>query len=909
MTKPLKQSVLKNLKERLSQKFGFSFVSNFSKDDSEMEPRKGSAMCIDRFSSVLPYAHFDEHDNLCAIAGPSFNNFEGLGYVIEINPQTGTSPVMAKSLMHLFGHGVPENTGIQVSLFASPFIKPLTDLITASNVQPQETDDGKRLEQIRLMHAVSESRARFLQKGSFQNPHPQMNSRIRNFRCWVSVIIPAYDPFDAAVRESVRSIRESHIALLNQWHLEPWCWNEAVLINTLSQLLNPHKFLDESWFPGTHDRYAEPRTQIVKNDTRIDIRENEILFHSLDSDARISAVSMSVRGYPKEFPLHKINGLTGSPKGSGASYPCPYLITTLVSVPNFESSKAAAQLKSARAEQISTTEISKFIPVLSKEAEDWRLANEAFEGGGGLVRMSNQILLFPEPQQKRQAIETARAIFHEVGMELIVDDFMQLQGLLGSLPMTAGPLLTADIKLAQRSSTKTAANAANMLPIIADWKGTPALPGRQTPTPVINLISRRGQILSVNPFANLNGNYNGAVIGASGSGKSVFLNELATGNLRTGGRVWIIDDGRSYEKLSSILGGQYIDFSDKPHDDGSYDCLNPFSLIEDIDKDLSFLLPVIAQMVSPSCPLDDLQISHLAVHFRYVWESARQAGTLPTVTDLSESLIHNGRIGGSKPRPNDSQWRLFYDSLNHEEQNRLNDPRVSDMGVQLTPFCRGGAYGTFFDGPANIRFDNKFVVLELEQLKSKKQLQSVILMLLMCLIDNEMKHGPRHEAKLVIIDEAWDLMGEGHSGKFIEEGYRRARKYKGSFFTATQSPSDYWKSETARAALENSDCLFILRQKSEALEQLKRKGQLAIDTAQLSMLESLTTVAGVYSEVFVRIGDQPPSVNRLLLDPYSLLMTSSHPNDIEAINFYRNRGFSTHEAIEKVLLDRQISKQ
>ncbi|WP_286314044.1 hypothetical protein, partial [Turicimonas muris] len=88
------------------------------------------------------------------------------------------------------------------------------------------------------------------------------------------------------------------------------------------------------------------------------------------------------------------------------------------------------------------------------------------------------------------------------------------------------------------------------------------------------------------------------------------------------------------------------------------------------------------------------------------------------------------------------------------------------------------------------------------------------------------------------------------------------------------------------------------------LEQLKRKGHIAMDDHQIQMLESLTTVAGAYSEVFIRIGDQPPSVNRLLLDPYSQLMTSTHPNDIEAINHYLQQGLSMHQAIEFVLKDR-----
>ena len=62
-------------------------------------------------------------------------------------------------------------------------------------------------------------------------------------------------------------------------------------------------------------------------------------------------------------------------------------------------------------------------------------------------------------------------------------------------------------------------------------------------------------------------------------------------------------------------------------------------------------------------------------------------------------------------------------------------------------------------------FDNHFIVLGLEQLNTKKSLQAVVLMLLMYLIDVEMRRGERSQPKLVIIDEAWDLMVRGHSSK------------------------------------------------------------------------------------------------------------------------------------------------
>jgi conjugal transfer ATP-binding protein TraC len=136
-------------------------------------------------------------------------------------------------------------------------------------------------------------------------------------------------------------------------------------------------------------------------------------------------------------------------------------------------------------------------------------------------------------------------------------------------------------------------------------------------------------------------------------------------------------------------------------------------------------------------------------------------------------------------------------------------------------------------------------VLELEELKAKKDLQTVVLLIVMYRITREM-YFSRDRKKIVIIDEAWDLLSGGATAEFIEAGYRRARKYKGAFMSATQGVDDYYRNPAAKAALDNSDWMFLLRQKPESIEMMDKLGQLTMDDAMKRLLQSLRTEHGAY---------------------------------------------------------------
>ena len=55
-------------------------------------------------------------------------------------------------------------------------------------------------------------------------------------------------------------------------------------------------------------------------------------------------------------------------------------------------------------------------------------------------------------------------------------------------------------------------------------------------------------------------NYNAVIAAQSGSGKSFFANDLIYAYLASGAQIWVIDIGRSYQKLADILGGEFMEF-------------------------------------------------------------------------------------------------------------------------------------------------------------------------------------------------------------------------------------------------------------------------------------------------------------------------------------------------------------
>jgi conjugal transfer ATP-binding protein TraC len=840
------------------------------------------------FSQLLPYIAWIEAQRLFVLEGDEPGVTEGLGFAIEMWPQTGASEEVTNLLMTIFNQ-LPTGTCIQWSLLASPLIENHLDSYVACRPDPANAENQEEVERRILYRSLAQRQARHFADGAHVSLVSHQPYLLRDFRLVMSVVIPSSTFDDPALLKQIVFTREMIVTTLKTYHQFMREWVPEDLINWCAVLLNLQDTFakrDAPWINYDGDRPI--KEQIVHPNTVIRAHEDGLFFGLPQRGDEFVAKCMTVRSYPKAYSLHAMGNLIGDYLQPTIAYNCPFLIACGIEIQDYQKTREITQIKSARATQKADSRMARFLPDLVKQKDDWDIAQNAFSEGHGTVRMYHQIVLFDRPDQIAKSAQSAQSVFRKAGFELVEDTYMQLQAFLSALPLSLTPSLAKDISTAQRMVTKTAVNAVNLAPLVGEWHGIGDT--------IVPLAGRRGQIMFIDLFGNVTGNYNAVVCGKSGSGKSVLLNLLTLSYLGIGARVWIIDIGRSFAKLCDQVGGQYIEMS-KAADIR----LNPFSMVINIDEDIEMLTALFCHMCSPSATLTDHLKSILKAHLTDIWYTHGRAAT---VDHVQYSLVNNCEMGGPNPLQNDPVWLEKVRNMPYEERRNYCDPRVRDLGMSLFPYTSVGNFGKYFTGEANIDFDNALVVLELEELAQITELRTIIMFLVMYKITQAMYLMPRDQPKLCIIDEAWQLLAGGASGDFVESGYRRARKYGGAFLTATQSMQDYDISVASKAALTNADWIFLLGQKPESVQALIEQKKILVDDYMQKLLLSVHTEQGRFSEVFISAGDMGKGIGRILLDPYSLLMASSKAEDFEAVKRYREVGYSLPQALEAVLADR-----
>ena len=787
-----------------------------------------------RLAELLPYERWDPEHQVCINADGSY------GFVLEVAPATGMDRARLDVLSGLLTQGLKTGACLQILLYASPAIRPgLRSWQQARAKAPYD--------------ALALRRTQYLGNAGWRSllqDHPFL---LRDFRLFICLMYPPARGIanPAEEYESLLQAREAVRGILESASLSSRVLDGDGFVNLLDTLLNP---ADER--PALHWQEGELLSeQVVDGDSILFVgRDGLGLSHGAK---HVTVQPYSVRLYPSQWAGWQMADLIGDLFTNNLRLPCPFLHVLSVLMPDQAGVQGRSQVQAMRATQMADSPVGRFMPIWRERRDDWQLVARLSGSGHRMLRAWSQLVLFTEQGNEKFCEQRLLALYESHGWLLRRDRFVALHAFLSALPLANSAGLQRESDTLFRRRTMLSWSAVNVAPWTAEWKGTN--------TPLLMLIGRRGQIMYLDPFDNDQGNYNIAVAAASGAGKSFLTQELLISLLGTGGRAWVIDSGRSYERLCRLVNGSYIDFT--PDQQLS---LNPFSGLRDMEAELPLLKTLLAHMAAFRQPLNSLQLSHLE---RAIKSACSAHGAAATITTVAAELL------------------------------AVQEDSAAQVGRMLYPYTREGLYGRWFEGPSNVLLDNDLVVLELGALDDKLDLQQVILMLLILRINREMYHGDRGRRKLCIIDEAWRLMTHGDAGKFIETGYRTARKYGSAYMTVTQGIDDYYQSPTARAALQNSDWVLLLRQKAESLIRVRNEGQLHLDDARLQLLTSLETRQGKYSELAVIAPGGGMAVGRLVVDPFSEKLYSTRAEECVTLEQYMQQGCSLVEAIERLVAE------
>jgi conjugal transfer ATP-binding protein TraC len=302
-------------------------------------------------------------------------------------------------------------------------------------------------------------------------------------------------------------------------------------------------------------------------------------------------------------------------------------------------------------------------------------------------------------------------------------------------------------------------------------------------------------------------NGNAVVFAKSGAGKSFTVKLEALRSMMFGTEIFIIDPENEYQRMCDAAGGAYVRLSLN-----SATRINPFDLPQVVDSEeadnalrsnlitLHGLLRQMmggaqAQMLGGSSALmpalspaeeSDLDAALIETYAKagITNDPLTHTAIPPTIADLYDTLLH---MGGSGPQ----------------------------LAQRLRKYT-SGTFAGIFSQQSNVNVNNPLVVFNIRDLED--ELRPVAMYIVLNYIWNKTKSDQKR--RMLIVDEAWQLMKYEDSANFLFSLAKRARKYNLGITTITQDVEDFMGSRMGRAIVANASMQILLKQSPSAVDVL-----------------------------------------------------------------------------------------
>ncbi len=302
-------------------------------------------------------------------------------------------------------------------------------------------------------------------------------------------------------------------------------------------------------------------------------------------------------------------------------------------------------------------------------------------------------------------------------------------------------------------------------------------------------------------------NGNSVVFAKSGAGKSFSVKLEALRSMMFGTEIFIIDPENEYERMSEAVGGAYVRLSLN-----SATRINPFDLPKVVDAEE-------ADNALRSNLITLHGLLRLMMGGAQIQMQGQGGATMPALAPSEEADLDAGLIETY------AKAGITNDPLTHTG----TPPTIADLydtllhmggtGPQLAQRLRKYTTGTFagiFSQQSNVDINNPLVVFNLRDLED--ELRPVAMYIVLNYIWNKTKTDQKR--RLLIVDEAWQLMKYEDSANFMFSLAKRARKYNLGITTISQDVEDFMGSRMGRAIVANSSMQFLLKQSPSAVDVL-----------------------------------------------------------------------------------------
>ena len=314
--------------------------------------------------------------------------------------------------------------------------------------------------------------------------------------------------------------------------------------------------------------------------------------------------------------------------------------------------------------------------------------------------------------------------------------------------------------------------------------------------------------------ANLN------IIGTSGAGKTFTLQLLALRMRMRGIQCFTIAPikGHEFHRACHRIGGSFIKIAP-----GSPHCINVMEIRHTVSPE--------ATLIDEDSPIEDVsmlarKIQQLMIFFSLL---------IPDMTNEEEQLLDEALLKTYADfgitHDNDS----LYEDMNAlppkmkpmpilgDLYKNLKDNKMTErIAVILSRFVTGSAQS--FNQQTNVDLSNKFIVIDLSELKGK--LLPVGMVIALDYIWDKIKSDIT-EKKAVIIDEIWQLVGASSNkmaAEFCLTIFKTIRGFGGAAVAATQDLSDFFGLDDGRygrAIINNSQNKIVLNLEYDEAEYVR----------------------------------------------------------------------------------------